>query len=160
MLSKVDKSMVDGLDAALDLKADATALTSKADTSVTDGLDTRVTALEGATPKFTKEYVSGELTVSNAGTGTLAHSLGAVPKFVQVRFVCKTAELNYAIGDEIVWGMNYQAFDKGVSILLNSTDVVYRYAAAASPLSYVDKTTGAVNSLTNANWRMVVRAWA
>lgn len=112
------------------------------------------------TPRFTREYTSAELTITNNGNGTLTHSLSAVPKFVQIRLVCKTSDLNYAINDEIVWGTMFQGFDKGVSVIVNSTSIIYRYAAVSAPFSYVDKNNGNVNALTNGNWRMVIRAWA
>lgn len=111
------------------------------------------------TPAFVNEYVSAEQTISNAGTGTLAHGLGAIPKLVQIRLVCKTAELGYSIGDEIVWGTFFQAQDRGLTVAVDATNIVYRYAAQATPFSYLNKTTGASSALTNGNWRVVVRAW-
>lgn len=119
-----------------------------------------VTLPASLTPVFTKSFVSAEQTISNAGTAALAHSLGEAPKLVQVRLVCKTAELGYSINDEIVWGTVFQAFDRGVSISVDATNVTYRYANQSTVFSYANKSTGAVGALTNGNWRMVVRAWA
>lgn len=112
------------------------------------------------TTQFSRQFVSSELTIANNGTATLAHSLSAVPKLVQIRLICKVADLNYAVNDEIVWGTMFQGFDKGVSIIVNNTNIIYRYAAVSAPFSYVDKNTGNVNALNNSSWRMVIRAWA
>lgn len=112
------------------------------------------------TPVFTKSFTSSELTISNAGGGSIAHSLGAVPKLIQVLLICKTAEQGYSIGDTVVWGTFWQAQDRGLSVGGDSTNITYRYAAQATPFSYLNKSTGASNALTNANWRVIIRAWA
>lgn len=112
------------------------------------------------TPALVPSYTSAEQTISNAGTGTLTHGLGSMPKLVQLRLVCKTAEAGYSIGDEILWGTANIGNDRGVSISMSATEIAYRYVNVASPFSYPNKTTGALTTLTNANWRLVVRAWA
>lgn len=108
---------------------------------------------------FTAGYASAEQTISQAGSGTLAHGLGAKPTLVQIVLVCKTAEHDYSINDEVVWSSVAQSTFKGVGVTVDATNLAYRYANTASPFSYVHKTTGASVALTNSSWRMVVRAW-
>ena len=112
------------------------------------------------TPALTKEFTSSELTIANGGGGTIAHGLGVVPKLIQVLLICKTAEQGYSIGDTVVWGTFWQSQDRGLSVGGDATNITYRYAAQATPFSYLHKSTGASDVLTNANWRVIIKAWA
>lgn len=112
------------------------------------------------TPAFTREFTSSELTIANGGGGTIAHGLGAAPKLIQVLLICKTAEQGYSIGDTVVWGAFWQAQDRGLSVGGDATNIAYRYAAQNTPFSYLNKSTGASSALTNANWRVIIKAWA
>lgn len=110
---------------------------------------------------FTLEYVSPQQTITTAGTLSLTHGLGAAPKLIRVTLVCTTAEGNYDVNDEVEWGLVGDAVaDRGVVIIPNSTTIFVRFANNATVFGLPNKTTGTVLNLTNANWRMIVRAWA
>lgn len=119
-----------------------------------------ITLPAALTPAFTRSFVSSELTITNGGGSSVAHGLGQAPKIVQIRLVCKTAELGYSINDEVVFGTLFQGFDRGVAVFPDATNIGYRYANQANVFSYANKSTGAINALTNSNWRMVIRAYA
>lgn len=127
----------------------------------------RQTDWQKATPTpviFTKSYVSAEQTITAAGTLTLAHGLGEPPKLVAPVLICKTAEFGYSIGDIIPMppGQSTAALNNfGASIEISgSTNIVIRYGAAATSFLGVNKTTGNTEVLTNANWRLIMRAYA
>lgn len=96
-------------------------------------------------------YTSAEVSVVQGAPVTFAHGLGRQPVDYKVVFVCKTAELGYAIGDE------YEIADfvdhdvggaRGVSA--NVTNV---YGGGNSTFM-VSRTTGSYVSYTASSWRM------
>lgn len=110
---------------------------------------------------FTKEYVSPEQTITSAGLLSLAHELGEVPVFWFGTLVCKTAEAGYSVGDTISANTSSDAGSStGCVYVPDSTNISVRYGSGASVFIGLNKTTGAVTTLTNANWRLIVRAWA
>lgn len=145
---------------AAELAAATTDIPASALASTLDLSGKTITLPAANTPAFTKSYASAEQAISNAGAGTLAHGLGGMPALIQARLICKTAEQNYSIGDEILLGTQDQTSDRGVSIKADATNITYRYVNSATPFSYPNATTGAIAALTNANWRLVIRAWA
>jgi len=110
-------------------------------------------------PVFTKEYISTEQVMVVGGALTLAHGLGSVPKLLQARIVCKTAEATYAVGDEVV--MSFPDDSSGSvsagQLMPTATDIFIRMN---SNLIVGAKTSGSRVILTPANWRLIVRAWA
>lgn len=128
---------------------------------IIDGAVTTAKIAAAARPILTKSYSSGEQTITTAGTLSLTHGLGEAPKMLRVTLVCKTTQGNYAVDDEVEWGLvGDAAADRGVVLVPNTTTIYVRYANNATVFGLPDKTTGTVLNLTNANWRMVVRAWA
>jgi hypothetical protein len=120
------------------------------------------------TPILTASYDSGDQTISSGGTLSLTHGLGAKPKIVQFYVKCLTAEANYSIGDEIQLGgpgIVYVGAGSstigGFASVAGATTISIRFtAASANPIYALDKTTGALAGLTNANWAFIVRAYA
>ncbi len=109
--------------------------------------------------KISEEYVSAEQTITLAGQLVLAHGLSSQPKIVQFILVCKTAQHNYSIGDEIVipaTGMEGAA-SRGLSVVVDATNITIRYSSGN--IVIINKTTGALGITTAANWRLVVKAW-
>lgn len=118
--------------------------------------------LNAASP-FSVSYTSAQQTITAAGTLTLAHGLGGMPSLVQARLVCQTAELGYSVGDELIIGShtveNSNANIGGQSIVADATNLTIRYANNANTYNLLRKDTGGNANATNANWRLVVRAW-
>ena len=114
------------------------------------------------TTKFSKEYTSPQQTITAAGSLALAHGLPVKPKLIQLSLVCATGELGYTAGDEVFLsgGMATEATaNRGVSIVPDTTNVNVRYGSAATVFVLPHKTTGVATAATNANWRLVIRAW-
>lgn len=109
---------------------------------------------------FTKEYVSPEQTIVAGGGITLAHGLAGMPKEGSVWIVCKTAELGFSVGEVLrVHDYDYSvSLVYGVQISTDSTNVYLRVGGGG--IAVMHKTTSAGNSITVANWRIVVRVWA
>lgn len=106
---------------------------------------------------FTKEYVSPEQTITAGGTTNLTHGLGALPKLVQVVAVCKTAEHGYSVGEEVLIQRDAQAASTyGVEV--GRTTTTLRCVVGGSGVA-ASNASGTYTTLTNANWRFIVRAW-
>lgn len=106
---------------------------------------------------FTKEYVSPEQVVTAGGTITLTHGLGVKPKLVEAVIICKTAEAGYAVGDEVTVEIEATTISYNFSVGRSATTL--RCVCGSSGLVAIN-TSGSVSTLTSANWRLVVRAWA
>lgn len=114
------------------------------------------------TPALTKYYDSGQQTITSAGALTLAHGLGVKPKLIQMTIVCQSAEAGYSVGDEIVITINQTgtAADRHTSVKLDATNITVRFSSTGAVFYTANASTGAAVGLTNASWKLVVRAWA
>ena len=114
--------------------------------------------------KISEEFTSAEQTITSAGTLTIAHSLGAMPKLVQARLICKTASLNYSVNDEVivdfVQSYNSTEEDHGLQVVADSTNLVLRFGASSACMSLLNKTTGVKANVNNVDWRLILRAYA
>ena len=106
---------------------------------------------------FQDSYTSAEQTITSAGSLQLAHGLGAKPELVQFRLKCQTAELGYSIGDEVCF--DNSASDKGVSCVIDATNINIRFSSALKAFYLLNKTTGNTNEITNSYWKLIVKAW-
>ena len=117
-------------------------------------------------PAFSKEYVSAEVSIVVGGLTTLTHGLGVIPKFVDVCLRCKIAEYGYSINNEIrVMGPSYSdgvgEGNKGLSFLATTGTIGVQIGSAAVPeINRKSAPAGDLITLTPANWRVIVRAWA
>jgi len=113
-------------------------------------------------PLFTASYTSADQTITTAGGLTLAHSLGMSPKFIQLYLKCTTAELGYSVNDITPINNHMQTYETGsvwgVSVVPDATNIVTRFGS--SGIRVMRKDTGLGNNITNASWRLIVRAWA
>lgn len=101
-------------------------------------------------------------TITSAGTFTFNHGLGSIPKYIQCNLVCQTGEFNYSAGDVILVDTQVDptnAVGRGISIKMDSTSIVVRYGSTANVFVGINATTGAVGALTNANWKLRLRAF-
>jgi hypothetical protein len=129
--------------------------------TTTSGLAARingVTVAYGA-PQFTLSFTSSDQTITSAGPLTLAHGLGVVPKLLDFQLVCQTAEQGYSIAD-VTGVRQLNGVNSGITYTIDATNVFLRYGSDGSVFQTLNKTSGAGVSLTNANWRLRVKAWA
>jgi hypothetical protein len=108
---------------------------------------------------FTKEYISPEQTITSGGLLTLTHNLGARPKFWCYSIVCKISEGGYAVGEELMLpGTQNLSSPYGIAISPDSTTLSCRIGT--SLLFIINKAGNNTITITPANWRIIVRAWA
>lgn len=112
---------------------------------------------------FSKYYQSAQQTITAAGALTLAHGLGVKPILIYPVLQCTTAEHGYSIADEVqvpFIDSSGAAAGVGFSCVPDATNLNVRYGSGANTFIVLNKTTGAVASITNSSWRLVLRAWA
>jgi len=109
-----------------------------------------------------EEFISAEQTITSAGLLTLAHGLGLIPGHVMIELVCKIAEDGFSIGDIVDWDSSNQqdgtAGDKGIVVVKDATNIRVRFGSDAACLKLLQFDTGDGSVITNANWKVVVRA--
>lgn len=113
-------------------------------------------------PLISESYTSSEITISSGGTTTLTHGLSSAPKAIQLILKCITADLNYAVDDEVVIGAQdtMNSTSSGVSLTQSSSEIYVRFGSANPVFHLLDKTTGARTGTTNARWKLIVKAYA
>lgn len=102
-------------------------------------------------------FVSAEQTITGNSVLNVAHGLGFVPSMVRVTLRCKTAEFNYVADDEVEVNYNYGPGVQYTSVASNATNVSIILQGAQPTV--LNKSTQALQNITLANWRWVVRAW-
>jgi hypothetical protein len=106
------------------------------------------------------DFTSSEQTVTTDTKLDVAHSLGAIPALVQVVLRCKTTDLGYAVGDEVIYHGNVDlslSVDRGAIIMSDSTNVTIIQGLG---IALLGKSTFNVAGITVGNWKWVVRAWS
>lgn len=106
-----------------------------------------------------RKYSSGNQTIVAGGLLVLAHGLLVSPSFVNPYLVCQTAELGYVAGDKTP-ALVDTANSRGHSITIDSVNISIRFGSTSKSYPIINKTTGAGNQITNANWRLLVEAFA
>lgn len=112
---------------------------------------------------LTRYFESAEQVITSAGSLTLAHGLGVKPTHFLGVIVCKTAEQGYSVNDEVpvpIWNFEIAATGTALQIVPDASNINVRYGSRANVFIVNNFTTGAQVALTNANWRLKVRAWA
>lgn len=109
---------------------------------------------------FRKGFTSTEQAITSAGTLSLVHGLGVKPSLTQCSLICKVAEFGYSIGDDIDMPSGNAPTNRGIAVNRTVSAIEITFGNEAAALYYVNKTTGAATTLTNANWKLVVRAFA
>jgi hypothetical protein len=130
-----------------------------------DGTGWQVVGESSAPPAnsvFTESYDSGDQTITSGGSLTLAHGLSSQPKLYKSFIKCVTAEHDYSVGDEIEVAHLQEggstSANRAVVLVPDATNVFARIGSDG--LIVVHKSTGNRQNMTNANWRLIVRAWA
>lgn len=111
---------------------------------------------------FGESFASSEQTITTAGQLVLAHSLSSQPHLLAFTLICKTTDAGYAVDDEVEINISHWSgatFTRGGSLITDATNVTIRFSDDTSCFMLGNKGTGTAVPLTNANWKLVVRAW-
>jgi hypothetical protein len=96
-----------------------------------------------------KPFESAQQVLAISGNGTAAHGLGGKPREVWAVLRNIVTQWGYLVGEEVHIG------DK---ISLSATTTNVSWAFPSTGLQIIEKNGGALRSLTDANWRLVVYA--
>ena len=111
---------------------------------------------------FSKAHESAELSIVAGGQFSYSHTLGGKPKIIAAFLLCKVAESNFVVGDETpiaVFGENISQ-PAGVQLTYSATAISGVFGTYSSTFQPLNKTLGSFAGITNANWRLVLRAFA
>lgn len=95
-------------------------------------------------------FFKDEYTITSGMAFTIGHGLPKTPKQVWMRLKNTTAELGYAVGDEVELTAS-----ASVSIASNSSQIKVVFATLPSIVNYSSQ---AITAITAANWNLVVKA--
>jgi hypothetical protein len=107
-------------------------------------------------------FESAELTVALATVVTAAHGLGRVPKMWHAFLRCKTAQANYAVGDEVVAASFMDSGGNACNFSTYADATNVGVVIGSTQVTLANRTGGAIGQnvgLTLANWRLVIRVW-
>lgn len=171
-----------GNSAALDVGTTAVTVAAGDDSRITGAVQKNggemladpTTALGVATKQyvdalpFTQEYESAPQPMVAGGLVTLNPGFGAPAKIVQLELQCVTATLGYAVGDRVAiphagggdLGSSSGSYPATVYRDTASPNNVYVRYGSVSTIPIGHKTTGVLNTITLANWKLIVRAYA
>jgi hypothetical protein len=110
---------------------------------------------------LTEKFTSAQQTITSAGALVLAHGLGVVPKLIQLTLVNQTAEAGYTAGEVITTDFNSASATFRINTAkLDATNINFRFTVTANCFVAANATTGVDTLLTNANWKLVIGAFA
>lgn len=110
---------------------------------------------------FTKSFESSEIVMGNFAVNSISHGLGGLPTLMQLFARCKIAEFGYSVGDEINIAATHFNGSNNYAGNMISADGTEITVLQGNETTILRKDSGAsVSTLTNASWRLVVRAWA
>jgi len=116
---------------------------------------------DGGAPLFTKSFTSSDQAITTAGTATIAHGLAAVPTLIQTFLVCQSSENGFTTGDIAPVYTNSAgpngAFS-GIAFKIDATNITLVYASTG-PYVLANLSNGVAVTLTNANWKLRIKAW-
>jgi hypothetical protein len=140
-----------------------------ADNVGTSGLTTLASSADGIAGTSTTKaltpaasaaqmFESSPITITPNSAGTLAHGLGVKPKRIQAFIRNVNAEFGYSTGNEVPVNVYYEAAWRGAQgYIADTTYVGYTIATA---IEILNASTGGGSLITNANWTLIIRAWA
>lgn len=103
-----------------------------------------------------------ETAIVAGGYFELTHGLGASPKMFTAELLCKVAENGFTAGQRTPvawWGENVtQAAN--MQLTYDATKIYGRFGTYAQVFQPLNFGTGAFSNPTNANWRLILRAYA
>ena len=110
---------------------------------------------------FTKSFESAEQNVpaANAAVLTISHSLGEIPKLMEMVYRCKTNDNGWIAGDEIVTHSQSDSSLGHWSVVKNSAEVKFR--GVYSQRRFAHGTSSNISFFpASPNWKIVFRAYA
>jgi hypothetical protein len=156
--SKASVTLVDGYTRT---EADAE-FVAKAGDTMTGNLDVTgtvtATAFDGDGSALTgiaalSTWTSGDNTWAAGGTYTLSHSLGVVPKAVQVELVCIVANNGYSVGDVHVLNSGERYANWGVAVInINSTSI--KWGVYSAGILFRNESNSSSTSRSTSQWRV------
>lgn len=104
-------------------------------------------------------FITAAQTLAFGGGATIAHGLGIAPSAVNIYLQCITAgDGNFGVGDRVEpWYMNTPNMNQNVPWLFtasSATNLIYRQVNTIVNPNIVDKTTGALVTITLARWEL------
>ena len=114
-------------------------------------------------PSIMQRYTSPDQTITAGGSLNLTHGLGVRPFLIQAYLKCITAEAGYAIGDVVPTPINISSTtgsNQGVVIVPDATELFVRYGSGGMIIMRKDTGASFSGTITPANWRLVVEAFA
>ena len=104
-------------------------------------------------------FTTAELTIA-ATASTDAHGLGGFPDRIRTILRCKTADLGYAVGEEIeVAYAFYNGYESNnVQVFATASDLK-SVQGSYNKWWIAHATTGVVTVITTARWKLVIKAW-
>lgn len=99
-------------------------------------------------------FESAEQTLALATMFAVAHGLGEEPNWYQAVFRCITADLNWAVGDELDYSAVQWTY--GGALQADATNIRASVNQTYYP-AITNKTTGSGSALTGAKWKLVLR---
>jgi len=104
-------------------------------------------------------FTTSEISIVAAAASTDAHGLGGLPDRIRTILRCKTADLGYAVGDEVeVAYASYNGYESNNTQVF-STATNLKSIQGSTRWWVAHATSGVVNLITPANWKMVLKAW-
>ena len=107
-----------------------------------------------------REFVSTDTTIAAGQSYVFAHSLGKIPRKVNLCLVCQNVDGGYAVGDVIDLNIAVAASGAFCTIIRDMTNITVKTGpAGVSPLAVVNKAGGVAAAITPfTNWKLRVYA--
>lgn len=124
----------------------------------TNNVDRIQISASGQLTKMAIGYESAEQTITSASVITLAHGLPTVPRHIWAVLKCITTEHGHAVGTELTLPMNATdgTEESGVQLSVVSTNLYLNIGT--DPIKVYTTAGGVGASITNAKWKIIVRA--
>lgn len=104
-------------------------------------------------------FESAEQAVPSAtNVMTVAHGGSRIPDLFQVFLRCKTAELGYSVGDEVLIKDDQGDTSRAHQLQANATNVVWRYLPGSSVAPSLRNGSNVATVITPGSWRAVFKA--
>lgn len=125
----------------------------------TNNIDRMQISSDGKLTRFPLGYESAELTITSASVITLAHGIPTLPHLFWAVLKCVISQHGHAVGTEVTVGMNSidGTAENGVQLSVVSSNLYVNIGT--DPIKIYAHGGGGVQAdITNANWRLIVRA--